>query len=101
MLVKIQVVRKVGFFVLKSVFEPRSQCSNRKKDPSSSDREILQKVPNMAYIAQRFKFWQLSDNILVGWPRIFFWIAALRPYIEYASFEYKEAYFSDNLNFDL
>ena len=31
----------------------------------------------------------------------FFSIAALRPWFEYASFEYKEAYFSDNLNFDL
>ena len=27
-------------------------------------------------------------------------IAALRPWFEYASFEYKEAYFPDNLNFD-
>ena len=58
-------------------------------------------VPKMGYIAQRYKFWQFSDNISVGWPRIFFWIAALRPWFEYASFEYKEAYFSDNLNFDL
>ena len=30
-----------------------------------------------------------------------FFIAALRPWFEYASFEYKEAYFPDNLNFDL
>ena len=30
-----------------------------------------------------------------------FWIAALRPWLEYASFEFKEAYFADKLNFDL
>ena len=46
--VKIQVVRKVGFFVQKrSVFEPRSQRSNTKKDPNSSEREIFQKLPKL------------------------------------------------------
>ena len=55
----------------------------------------------MGHITQRYKFWQFSDNFSVGWPRIFFPIAALKPWFECASFEYKEAYFSDNLNFDL
>ena len=100
--VKIEVVWKVGFFVLKrSVFEPRSQRSNRKKDPNLSDWKIFQKLPKIGHMAQMFIFRQFSDYFSVRWPRIFFSIAALKPWFEYASFEYKEAYFPDNLNFDL
>ena len=48
--VKIEVVRKVGFLVLKrSLFEPRSQRINPKKNPNSSDRNIVQKLPNILY----------------------------------------------------
>ena len=44
------------------IFEPRSQRSNRKKDPSSAEQKIVQKVLKMGHINQRYKFWQFSDN---------------------------------------
>ena len=78
----------------------RATQQSEKKSEFSGLRN-LPKVPKMGYIAQRYKFWWFSDNISVGWPRIFFWIAALRPWFKCASFEYKEAYFPDNFNFDL
>ena len=41
--VKIEVVRKVSFFVLKTkAFEPRSQCGNQNPMMNSSNREIFQ-----------------------------------------------------------
>ena len=62
--VKIQVVRKVGFFVLKrSIFEPRSQRSNPKKDPRSPNREIDQKVPKMGHITQMYKLRSKSQKL--------------------------------------
>ena len=43
---------------------------------------------------------QFFDNFPARWTGIGFWIASLWPWFKYASFEYKKAYFSDNLNFD-
>ena len=64
--VKIEVVRKVGFLVLKkSVFEPRSQRKNPKKDPSSLNRVIIKKLLKLGNIpkVQIFgSFWTISRS---------------------------------------
>ena len=87
------VVQKVGFFVLKrSVFKPRSQRSNPKKDPRSPNREIVRKLPKFVPSSDSSHFRHFLEYFSVRWSRIFFPIAALRPCFEYASFEYKEAY---------
>ena len=73
---------------------PKSRLLCTQKKRIRTTVSIFQKVPKMGYITQRY-------NFSVRCTRIFFSIAALNPWFEFASLEYKEAYFSDNLNFDL
>ena len=64
--VKIEVVRKVGFLVLKrSVFEPRSQRSNKKRNHNSSDREIVQKPPKFVPLGNISHFMHFLEDFLV------------------------------------
>ena len=99
---KIEVVRKVGLFVLKrSAFEPRSQRNNQKEDPKSSDREIVEKLSKNLYYENLAQFRQFFDDFLARSSWIFFGITALRSWFKCASFDYKESYFPDNFNFDL
>ena len=72
-----------------------------KKDPSSPDRDIVQKPPKFVPVSDISHFRQFLEDFFGPMNSDLFLIAALRPWFEYASFEYKEAYFSDNLNFDL
>ena len=72
-----------------------------KKNPRSPDREIVRKLPKFVPLSDMSHFKHFWEDFSVRWTRIFFPIAGLRPWFKYAYFEYKEAYFSDNLNFDL
>ena len=83
------------FFILKSsAFEPRSQRSTPKNDPSSPAKKLSKICLNLA------EFLEYTYLAVFGWflgPMYLnlFWIASLRPRFKCASFEYKEAYFSD------
>ena len=59
------------------------------------------KTAKYVHFMNMAKIWHLFGDFSVRWTQIFFWIASLKPWFKCASFEYKEAYFSDNLNFDL
>ena len=89
-------------YVLKrSVFEPRSQRRNQKKIGVHRTEKSSKKCLKWDISLKGTSFGGYRTISRSGDLGSFFWIAALRPWFEYASFEYKEAYFSDNLNFDL
>ena len=72
--VKIQVARKYTMWVFKTTaLEPRSQRSNRNKDPSSLDREIVQKLFKSVHPNIMTKFEQFLRDFLVWRPWIFLW----------------------------
>ena len=59
--------KKLSKTLKRSVFEPRSQRNNRKKNLSSIYQEIFQKVPKMGHILAvfgQFLGWVTSDLFL-------------------------------------